>query len=133
VVPKFELAGGYSYINFAPGGGIPDFQNHGGNGGFTYNVNRALGLVAEVGGYGFSRRVNGNKLDGSMNTYLFGPRLNMRRWIILFHLLNSFWWGARRRSDWRIKPGAFALAAGGGIDVISQRISHGVSRRLTTL
>jgi outer membrane protein OmpA-like peptidoglycan-associated protein len=120
VVPKFELAGGYSYINLAPGGGIPDFQNHGGNGGFTYNANRVLGLVAEVGGYGFSRRVNGNKLDGSMNTYLFGPRLNMRRFDHFVPFAEFLFGGAHGGPELTggSSQGAFALAAGGGIDVI---------------
>src|SRR5258708_28647719 len=35
LVPKFELAVGYSYINFNPGDGFSNFNNHGANGGIN--------------------------------------------------------------------------------------------------
>src|SRR5258708_25549568 len=35
LVPKFELAVGYSYINFNPGDGFNNFNNHGANGGIN--------------------------------------------------------------------------------------------------
>src|SRR6267154_3747203 len=74
LLPKFEINLGYSYINFDPGEGFSNFNNHGGSGGFTYNPARYLGLTAEIGGYTFDRDVNGTKFDGGLTTFLFGPR-----------------------------------------------------------
>ena len=120
VVPKFEVAGGYSYINFMPGTGISNFNNHGANGGLTYNANRYLGLVADVGGYVFDRNVNGNKVSGSWNTFLFGPRLNMRRFDHFVPFAEILFGPARAGSELTGGSGqtVFALAAGGGVDVV---------------
>src|SRR5579871_1719740 len=60
LTPKYELAGMYSYINFNPGNTFPNFNNNGGTGSFTYNLNPYLGLTAEAGFYSFSRRIPGN-------------------------------------------------------------------------
>src|SRR5580704_2015266 len=80
LVPKFELAAMYSYINFNPGSGFNDFGSNGGTGSFTYNANKWLGLTAEAGAYGFSRSVpTTGKAEGGFQTFLFGPRLNLRR------------------------------------------------------
>ena len=120
LVPKFELAAMYSYINFQPGSGFPNFNSEGGTGSFTYNANKWLGLTAEAGAYGFSRSVPGvGKPEGGFQTYLFGPRLNLRRkYFVPFieFLIGDF------RADGQVTGGArqssFALAAGGGVDVV---------------
>jgi outer membrane protein OmpA-like peptidoglycan-associated protein len=119
LVPKFEVNGGYSYINFNPGDGFNNFNNHGASGGLTYNFNRVLGVTGEYSGYGFSRNVNGNKLDGGLQTYLFGPRLNLRR--DHFVPFAEFLFGGSHGDGFVTGSGgqqAFALAAGGGIDVV---------------
>lgn len=120
LVPRFEISAGYSYINFNPGDGFSNFNNHGGFGGFAYNANRYLGLVAEVGGYTFDRRVNGNKLDGSQTTFLFGPRLNLRRFDHFVPFAEFLFGGANTGPE--LTGGSsqtvFALAAGGGVDVV---------------
>jgi outer membrane protein OmpA-like peptidoglycan-associated protein len=120
VVPRYELAGGYSYINFSPGDPFANFNNHGANGGFTYNASRFLGLTAEVGGYQFDRNVNGSKLNGSMNTFLAGPRLNLRKFDH-FVPFGEFLIGAAH-GGLELTGGdsqsVFALAAGGGVDVV---------------
>src|SRR5438045_1032658 len=46
LVPRYELAAGYSYVNFSPGSPFGSFNNHGGSGSFAYNASRYLGLVA---------------------------------------------------------------------------------------
>lgn len=120
LVPKFELAAMYSYINFNPGGGFNDFGSNGGTGSFTYNANKWLGLTAEAGAYGFSRSVpGGGKPEGGFQTFLFGPRLNLRRnYFVPFleFLIGDF------RADGQVTGGprqsSFALAAGGGVDVV---------------
>ncbi len=79
-----------------------------------------LGLTAEVGGYTFQRNVNGNQLQGSLTTFLAGPRLNLRRFDH-FVPFTEFLFGAAN-GRFEITGGnpqyAFALAAGGGVDVV---------------
>src|SRR5438270_12915497 len=58
LVPRFELAGMYQYVNLSPGDPFDSFGNHGGTGSFTYNASRWLGLTAEFGGYRFHRDVS---------------------------------------------------------------------------
>jgi outer membrane protein OmpA-like peptidoglycan-associated protein len=120
LVPKFELAGGYSYINFSPGDPFANFNNHGANGGFTYNATRYLGLTGEVGGYGFDREVNGTKINGSMNTFLFGPRLNLRRFDHFVPFAEFLFGGAHGGLEVTggTNQSSFAMAAGGGVDVV---------------
>src|ERR1700723_4567836 len=79
--PKYELAGMYSYVNFNPGNSFPNFNNNGGTGSFTYNLNSYLGLTAEAGFSSFSRRVVPavGKTEGGFQTFMAGPRLKLRR------------------------------------------------------
>src|SRR5258708_10413691 len=64
LVPRFELAVGYSYINFNPGDGFSNFNNHGANGGVSHNAHRFLSLTPETGGYTFQPHVNANQPNG---------------------------------------------------------------------
>lgn len=119
LVPRFELAGMYSYINFNPGSPFNSFNNNGGTGSFTYNASKWLGLTAEIGDYSFSRDISGTTAEGGFLTYLFGPRLNLRRdHFVPFaeFLVGGF------RGDGQVTGGprqsSFALAAGGGVDVV---------------
>src|SRR5690349_9693874 len=65
LVPRYEFAVGYDYVNFNPGNPFSSFNNHGAAGSFTYNASRWLGLAAELGGYRFKdRNVNGTPLNG---------------------------------------------------------------------
>ena len=120
LLPRYELAGGYSYVNFMPGGPFPNFNNNGANGGFTYNATRYFGLTAEVGGYQFDRRVNGFKVNGSWETFLVGPRLNIRKFdhFVPFgeFLVGAAYAGLETTGN--AGQSAFALAAGGGVDVV---------------
>lgn len=120
LVPRFELAAGYSYVNFQPGSPFPSFNNNGGSGSFAYNASRYLGLVAEFSGYDFNRSVSGTTANGNWNTWLFGPRLNLRRFDYFVPFVEFLAGGAH--SDVQITgtttQNAFALAAGGGVDVV---------------
>jgi outer membrane protein OmpA-like peptidoglycan-associated protein len=121
LVPRYELAGGYSYINLFPGDPFNSFGNQGATGGFTYNANRYLGLTGELGGYSFDRSVNGSQITGGvLNTYLFGPRLNLRRFDHFVPFGEFLVGGAHGGSEITGGPdqNAFALAAGGGVDVV---------------
>jgi outer membrane protein OmpA-like peptidoglycan-associated protein len=114
------LSAGFSYINLDPGSGFDSFNNYGANGGVAFNVTRYLGLVADVGGYDFKRSVNGNGVNGSMNTYLFGPRLNLRRFDHFVPFAEFLFGGAHSGLEMTGtgSQDAFALAAGGGVDVV---------------
>jgi hypothetical protein len=129
LTPRYEIAGLFSYINFAPGGGFRNWNNLGATGSFTYNANKWLGLVAEVGGYHFKRdvfvtdstgAVTLNSMSGGLQTYLFGPRLNLRRFDHFVPFAEILFGGAHAGSQATGDQGqnAFAFAAGGGVDVI---------------
>src|SRR5216683_2822576 len=83
LVPRYEIAGMYSYINFAPGDPFANFNSHGATGSFTYNASKWVGLTGEVGEYRFSRNIfpiigSNSAATDSLTSYLFGPRLNLR-------------------------------------------------------
>ena len=120
LVPRFEISAGYSYINFSPGDPFANFNNQGATGSFTVNANRFLGLTAEVGGYTFTRNVNGVNLDGGLTTYLFGPRLNLRKFEHFVPFGEFLIGGARGGGPITggANQSAFTLAAGGGVDVV---------------
>jgi len=122
LVPRYEVAGGYSYVNFDPGNPFDSFSNHGATGSFAYNATRWLGLTAELGGYNFSRSVSPSSVNGSWLTYLFGPRLNLRRFdhFVPFaeFLVGASHAGVEVTGDAGGDKSTFALAAGGGVDVV---------------
>jgi outer membrane protein OmpA-like peptidoglycan-associated protein len=133
LTPRYEIAGMYQYVNFMPGTGFNNFNNQGASGSFAYNANNWLGLVAEVGGYHFSRQVFGapvtsggvttfplETITGSFQSYLFGPRINFRHFDhfvpfgeVLFGAAHA---GAQLTGV--NTQSAFALAAGGGVDAV---------------
>jgi len=125
LLPRFEAAAMYSYINFSPGDPFAGFNNYGATGSFTYNASRALGLTAEVGGYRFYRNlfpVTGSNANvrGNLTTYLFGPRLNLRRFDH-FVPFGEFLIGGANGSSVLVggqSQTALALAAGGGVDIV---------------
>src|SRR6266849_5720038 len=125
LVPRYELAGMYDYINFAPGTPFANFNNHGATGSFTYNASRWLGLMAEAGGYQFNRNLfpvtgSNSGVNGAFASYLFGPRLNWRKFDRFVPFGEFLLGGAHAGSDLvgGQSQSAFALATGGGIDVV---------------
>jgi outer membrane protein OmpA-like peptidoglycan-associated protein len=120
LVPKYEVSGGYSYINFHPGSPFNNFNNQGATGSFTYNANRVLGLTGELGSYHFKRDVSGTQVKGGPTTYLFGPRLNLRRFDRFVPFAEVLFGGAYGGSTLTgdASQNAFAMAAGGGVDVV---------------
>jgi opacity protein-like surface antigen len=140
-VPKFEISGGYSFIN--SGGDTA----HGFNTSFAGNVTRRIGIVGEFNRYTESETVNVPNLPaftggitgllplpalpalgpvnikGSLSTFLFGPRLTLIRGKVepFVHGLLGV---ARFSSDISTPvitgsgdDNAFAFALGGGVDV----------------
>jgi outer membrane protein OmpA-like peptidoglycan-associated protein len=125
LVPRYELAGMYDYVNFAPGDPFANFDSHGGAGSFTYNASKWLGLTGEIGAYDFKRSLfpltgSNSNANGSFLTYLFGPRLNWRKFDH-FVPFGEFLVGGTRGGLELVgvnSQNAFALAAGGGVDMV---------------
>ena len=128
VVPRFEIAGMYDYMNFKPGSPFTDFSNQGGSGSFTYNASKWLGLTGELGFYGYTRNlfpltgINAGT-HGSITSYLFGPRLNMRRFDYFVPFAEFLVGGANGRIELTGtgNQSSFALATGGGVDMVLTR------------
>jgi outer membrane protein OmpA-like peptidoglycan-associated protein len=120
LVPRYEGAMTYDHLLFHPGGSFSNFGNDGGAASFAYNPSRWLGLVGEIGGYKFHRSIGLTGLDGSWQSYLFGPRLNLRRFDH-FVPFAEFLVGAASAGDQVTgdnSQSAFAMATGGGVDVV---------------
>jgi len=125
LLPRYEFAGMYDYINFAPGDPFANFNTHGGSGSFTYNASKWLGLTGELGGYDFNRNLfpltaSNTPANGSFITYLFGPRLNLRKFDHFVPFAEFLVGGARGGIELAgvNSQSAFALAAGGGVDMV---------------
>jgi hypothetical protein len=114
--PVAEIGANYSLVRHNSAQGLNNFSENGGSGYFAYNVNKTLGLIADLGGY-----ANGTR-DTKSLSYLFGPRFNMRYSRITPYV--QFLFGATYA--W-LNPSAgsslvsttqngFATAAGGGVD-----------------
>jgi outer membrane protein OmpA-like peptidoglycan-associated protein len=128
LTPKYEIAGMFQYVNFCPCS-FKNWNSYGATGSFTYNANKYLGLTAEYGAYHFSRGIyvlNGTNyaltnISGSFQTWLFGPRLNLRRFDHFVPFV-EFMVGAARGGPQVTgnsnSQNTFALAAGGGVDVV---------------
>jgi outer membrane protein OmpA-like peptidoglycan-associated protein len=123
IVPKFEIAGMFDYVNFRPGGGFDSFSNYGGSGSFTWNPSRWVGLTEELGGSSYNRTVNGVSSHGGITTYLLGPRLNLRKFDYFIPYAEFLLGGAHAGPPMTgaASQSAFALAAGGGVDIVLTR------------
>jgi outer membrane protein OmpA-like peptidoglycan-associated protein len=121
LVPRYELAVGYSYLNFHPGDPFDSFNSHGATGAFTYNGSKWLGLTGEIGSYHFNRNISGTSTGGNYTTYLFGPRLNLRRFDYFVPFAEFLFGGANGGQELvggSSSQSSFALATGGGVDVV---------------
>ncbi len=125
-VPKAEVGLNYSFTNMFPGSGVNSFMMQGGSGTFVYNLNSAVGVVADLGGYENNAAAN---LNPTMFTYMFGPRVSLRkaRFTPYFQALFG---GARISTDLlgasgnAVTANNFAMSFGGGLDVrVNNRIA----------
>src|SRR5277367_974873 len=123
LLPKFEIAGMFDYVNFSPGGGFPNFNALGGSGAFTWNVSRWLGFTEELGGLSFNRNPNGPSIHGGITSFLLGPRLNMRKFDYFVPFAEFLLGGAHGGPPMTgaSSQTSFALAAGGGVDIALTR------------
>jgi len=128
LVPRYEIAGMYTYVNFAPGDPFSNFNSHGGTGSFTYNFSRWVGLTEEFGYHHFTRDVSpllpgATAQPGSFMSYLLGPRINLRKfdyWVPFGEfLVGGTKSGFELNGD--SNQNSFALVAGGGVDLVLSR------------
>jgi len=125
LVPRYEVAFMYEYINFRPGDPFEDFNNQGATGSFTFNANHWLGLNVEVGGTTFRRNLfpltgTNASVEGVQNTFLFGPRLNLRKFDRFVPFAEFLVGAAHADVETNGSGGqySFAMAAGGGVDIV---------------
>jgi len=129
LTPKWEIAGMFQYVNFCPCN-FNNFNAYGGTGSFAYNANKWLGLTAEVGGYHFTRQIYApptstgsytqEGISGGFQTYMFGPRINFRHFDHFVPFVEVLFGAAHTgpQLTGTSTQSSFALAAGGGVDVI---------------
>ena len=123
--PKLDIYGGYYYVRFSISAkveGFPPtatFNGNGGGGRLEYNANGWLGIVGDLAGY----YVPAPGSDQEAFTYLFGPRVNLRRGsltpfaqVLLGGILASGGIGQTGPVD------HYAMTAGGGLDYKLSRL-----------
>jgi len=127
--PKFDIFAGYSYVRDNPStSGVPSFNLHGGSASVAYNVNNWLGAVADFGGY-HANNILGSGIDGTISTYLFGPRISYRKHERFTPFAQTLFGVAHASGSGFGVSGtdnAFAASFGGGVDV---KLFHRLSWR----
>jgi len=120
LVPRFEVAGMFNYVDFNPGGGFPSFNNYGGGGSFTWNPSRWIGLTEELSGLSYNRQVTGGSTHGGITNFLIGPRLNWRNFNYFVPFAEFLIGGTHSgvQMTGTSSESAFAMVAGGGVDVV---------------
>ena len=118
--PVAEVGMNFSSTTFYPSGGAPSFTAQGGSGALVYNFNKTLGVVADLGAYHNGSDVN---FSPTAFSYLFGPRLNLRKQKVTPYV-QALFGGVRVTSNLldpdtgvSVPQSAFAAAFGGGMDV----------------
>jgi hypothetical protein len=126
--PQAELYGGYNYVHFSVKAnvvGFPasaTFNANGGSGQLEINANRWLGIVGDLGGYYVAPPSQAGALS-----YLFGPRLNLRKKRITPFAQALFGGTVATGGIGQVgAQNAFATTAGGGLDI---RVSNLVAIR----
>ncbi len=125
---KVDIFAGYSYVRENPGPTSGDsFSLNGGSASVTYHIRDWVSGVADFGGY-TNGNILGTKVDGTLSTYLFGPRFSYRSYHhfkpfaeTLFGVAHA---GASIAGGANGSQNAFAMAIGGGVDYrINNRLS----------
>jgi outer membrane protein OmpA-like peptidoglycan-associated protein len=146
--PKVDLFLGYSYLQSVPkpADGNRLVWMNGGSTSIAFNLNRYLGLVADVGDYtnseirfqgAYGATVDVDDAKGGVISYLFGPRISFRNHSRITPFAQALFGGAHA-SDVKLSnctlnctllpvENAFAMTAGGGLDI---RVHHHFAIRL---
>ncbi len=145
-VPKVGVYLGYDYVRFNSATNIPAFSANGGGGQLVVNFNHWFSAVADLGAV-HNGNIHSISLDSTFANFLFGPRFTIRKSRVqpYFQIL---WGGVYAATSTQItgqafdpvtllpegfvtararaSQTAFAMTAGGGIDI---RISRHLSFR----
>jgi len=146
--PKVELFLGYSYLQAVPklANGNRLVWLNGGSASLAYNLNRYVGIVADVGDYtnseirfqGASKAtIDVNDANGGVLSYLFGPRISFRNHSRITPFVQALVGGAYAGEvtlsnctfSCTLLPAenSLALTAGGGLDI---KVSHHLAIRI---
>ena len=117
---KVDIFAGYSYLRFNPSAtGANSFSTNGGSASISYNATHWLSGVADFGAYHNGNILNSG-VDGTLSTYLFGPRVSYRHYErvtpfaqVLFGVAHA----SASISGANASDNAFAMSVGGGVDV----------------
>jgi peptidoglycan-associated lipoprotein len=121
---RMELGASYSFVNAnAPPGDCGCFSMNGGSGWFSYNFGHGLGLVGEVGSQ-YASNINRTTTDLTLTSFLVGPRHTWHPGHRIAPFGQVLVGGAHASgaltptsSGLPVSENAFAMAAGGGVDV----------------
>jgi len=121
--PKVEAGLNYSFTHINPGSGFGSYNANGGFGDVEYNINKTLGVVADIGAT-YAGTVHGLAYDNTAFEYLFGPRLNLRHGRFNPYI-QALFGGDRFSNGWNpgliipalgVSQNNFAMAFGGGLN-----------------
>jgi hypothetical protein len=136
--PRVELFLGYSYVRAIPTLAVGNrvVWLNGGSASIAYNINRYLGIVADVGDYtnskiqftgAYNATIDVNEANGGVLSYLFGPRLSFRQHERFTPFVQALFGGVHASEvdianctiDCVLLPvqNSFAMTAGGGLDI----------------
>jgi opacity protein-like surface antigen len=76
-MPRMETFLGYMYVRANSAGSLRPVSTNGGGGQFAYNFNKWLGAVADAGAV-HSGDIGGAAIDNTTLNFLFGPRVSLR-------------------------------------------------------
>jgi hypothetical protein len=110
--PKADVALGYGFIEVPQGF---TFMMHGGSGAVAWNVNNWLGIVADFGAYHAHPGVS-----LTTETYTVGPRFSCRAFdglVPFAQILIGGQHASAVTTGFTDASNAFALGAGGGVDI----------------
>jgi outer membrane immunogenic protein len=118
-LPKVDIFAGYSYVRDNPSASsVNSFNLNGGSASIAYNVKSWLSAAADFGAY-HNGNILGTGTDGTLSTYLFGPRVSYRHFgrvtpfgEVLFGVAHA---GASIAGT-SGSDNAFAMSLGAGVD-----------------
>ncbi len=117
--PKVDIFAGYSYVRENPStSGANGFSLNGGSASLTYHVKDWISGVADFGAY-HNGNILGSGVDGTLSTYLFGPRVSYRSYKRVTPFGEALFGVAHAGASLlgtSTSQNAFAMALGGGVD-----------------
>jgi len=117
---KVDIFAGYSYLRFNPNtSGASSFNANGGSASIAYNATNWLSGVADFGAYHNGNILNSG-VDGTLSTYLFGPRVSYRHYSRVTPFAQALFGVAHASASIagaNASDNAFAMSIGGGVDV----------------